>query len=811
MQPSLSVFKNALANQPFEEQADVVRLVGRIRSEKYKTQTDYLRWLNPEAAKEYKKLNFIAVTWSGTFTPTRSKANLTAHSGLICIDLDKLTPDRLKVLHAKLRTDEFTHVLFVSPSGNGLKCVVRIDCRQTADHERFFHQLAGYYRDMYGVTNTELDASGKNVDRLCFLPHDPAIYYNPDCLLMPLFEEYAREPVTSTPVNTRPKIQAVESDARLLDRCTKLIDDAPDGSKHVALCKAATLAGGFIAGGLVSEAEAIQALEDAIRSKPNVASFADAQRTIKTLIEYGKHTPIYEAPISQTSTQAQPVPPPLKELPLSEWPTPTPLKKELMPVLPMEATMLPAALSPWLADIAHRLKCPLDYTAAAAVVMLSSMIGTRLSIKPKKLDDWAIVPNLWGAVIGDPSALKTPSVAEVFKPLNRLITESRESHEAELQRYNAEQATYEAQKKVYQAQEQDRLKGKPVANPVAYPEAVQKPVERRYMTSDATVEKLGELLNENPNGLLQFRDELTGLLAGWDRTGHEQDRAFYLEAWNGNGSCTIDRIGRGTMHVKSVCVSLFGGIQPAKLLGYLHAATGYDNDGFVQRLQVAVYPDRPQWDYTDEVPDKAGRDKAFSLIRQLADMDLSSLGFAADEYNKFPYVHFDNEAQAIFRTWLTELELTVLRAESGLLLEHFTKYRSLMPSLALVFHVVNCIDDPAINRQSVSAGAAQMAVQWCAYLMSHARRIYGLLDTVSLAGAERILAEIKRGKLPDGFKVRDVVQRGWTHLKTTPDVEAALCELVATGWLIEEIADPTGGRPEAPRYRTHPTLSNQNA
>ena len=52
------------------------------------------------------------------------------------------------------------------------------------------------------------------------------------------------------------------------------------------------------------------------------------------------------------------------------------------------------------------------------------------------------------------------------------------------------------------------------------------PSRRRYMVNDSTVEKLGELLNENPNGLLIFRDELTGFLRQLDRDGHEADRAF---------------------------------------------------------------------------------------------------------------------------------------------------------------------------------------------------------------------------------------------------------------------------------------------
>ena len=71
-----------------------------------------------------------------------------------------------------------------------------------------------------------------------------------------------------------------------------------------------------------------------------------------------------------------------------------------------------------------------------------------------------------------------------------------------------------------------------------------------------------KLLNQNPNGLLLFRDELSGFLHTMDRPGHENDRAFYCEAWNGAGAYTYDRIGRGTLHIRAACLSVLGGIQP---------------------------------------------------------------------------------------------------------------------------------------------------------------------------------------------------------------------------------------------------------
>ncbi len=62
--------------------------------------------------------------------------------------------------------------------------------------------------------------------------------------------------------------------------------------------------------------------------------------------------------------------------------------------------------------------------------------------------------------------------------------------------------------------------------------------EKRYIVNDGTVEKLGELLNHNPRGLLLVRDELVGLLRTLDKQGHENDRAFYLESWAGAGAFT---------------------------------------------------------------------------------------------------------------------------------------------------------------------------------------------------------------------------------------------------------------------------------
>jgi hypothetical protein len=89
------------------------------------------------------------------------------------------------------------------------------------------------------------------------------------------------------------------------------------------------------------------------------------------------------------------------------------------------------------------------------------------------------------------------------------------------------------------------------------------------VVNDATFEALHQTMNENPAGVLVIRDELTGWWSQLGRAGREGERAFCLQAWNGDTSHTIDRIGRGTIWVPHCCMSMLGGIQPGRLRSYL--------------------------------------------------------------------------------------------------------------------------------------------------------------------------------------------------------------------------------------------------
>ena len=182
------------------------------------------------------------------------------------------------------------------------------------------------------------------------------------------------------------------------------------------------------------------------------------------------------------------------------WPEAQPLPDALPPVHPFDPELLPEALRGWVADIAQRMQCPPDFTAVAAVVAISSLIGARSVVKPKARDDWAVVPNLWGVIVGRPGVMKSPALTQALAPLHRLEATEREAWQAahadwELDCKVAELAMKASEKQAAGLAAKDPAKARALLQPV---DATPEPKARRYVVNDATVEKLADLLTANP-------------------------------------------------------------------------------------------------------------------------------------------------------------------------------------------------------------------------------------------------------------------------------------------------------------------------
>ena len=130
-----------------------------------------------QQARRFKANNFDYCCFSGVFSK-RSDNALIRHSGLMCIDFDHL-PDTGDLFRRLLLDDYFdTQLLFRSPSGDGLKWIIPIDLAEYT-HGDYFYAVASYIFQRYGV---QIDKSGRDVSRACFLPYDPDTYNNPEYL-----------------------------------------------------------------------------------------------------------------------------------------------------------------------------------------------------------------------------------------------------------------------------------------------------------------------------------------------------------------------------------------------------------------------------------------------------------------------------------------------------------------------------------------------------------------------------------------------------------------------------------------------------
>jgi putative DNA primase/helicase len=310
------------------------------------------------------------------------------------------------------------------------------------------------------------------------------------------------------------------------------------------------------------------------------------------------------------------------------------------------------------------------------------------------------------------------------------------------------------------------------------------------------------LLSENANGLLIFRDELAGFLNSLDKLGHETDRAFYLESWNGSGRFVYDRIGRGTVDIEAACVSLLGGIQPGPLQGYLSGALSgqHGDDGLMQRFQLAVWPSvKANWQNVDRLPDAKSRENAFARLVELSQLLPEAYGAEMDNHSPFPFLRFDAEAQELFTQWRTELEHKLRSSqEHPAIVAHLAKYRSLIPSLALLCHLVDGHIGP------VRVGALERACAWGDFLEAHALKIYGYTIRQDYDAASRLLKRIKKGDLSNPFTTRDVYRNGWTGLTTVETAQRAIDALEDLGY-VQSAIQQTPGRQKT-IYWIHPMV-----
>ena len=171
----VSVFKNF--NQ-VEANLDLSVILEQIRSGKYKARIQTLRELLRQGkTEEYAsaKRSLPAFTPSGLFEGGRKLKFLKEYTGLIILDLDGLVQKDLIATNQLAHEIDYTYASFISPSGRGLKILVKVFSRP-AFHKSTFNQVKSLYEERL---RHQVDPSGKDITRLCFVSWDEYLYLNP--------------------------------------------------------------------------------------------------------------------------------------------------------------------------------------------------------------------------------------------------------------------------------------------------------------------------------------------------------------------------------------------------------------------------------------------------------------------------------------------------------------------------------------------------------------------------------------------------------------------------------------------------------
>ncbi|KAA2211369.1 DUF3987 domain-containing protein [Teichococcus oryzae] len=465
----------------------------------------------------------------------------------------------------------------------------------------------------------------------------------------------------------------------------------------------------------------------------------------------------------------------------TEWPNPVNFlaDTELTGAPKLRPEHLPDALAPFVLDTAARMGVDPAAVALCAVVSCASVISDDWVVQPRVHDNtWTESPRLWGALVGDPSIMKSPVLRAATSPIDKLDERAREAHATAMRLWKVDAAQAKA-------------------NGLAEPPI---PKLERWLVEGTTTEALSEVLRDDANSkqqaparkVMSRQDEMSGWLGDMDRykSGGKggSDRAAYLRLFNG-GRFTMDRVGRGAISISSWSACVLGGIQPEPIQRIAKEAA---DDGLLQRFLYCV--PASQDDGEDRVPDQAALGRYHALFPILSsleapqDLRLDPPEMRTVVLHELAHAHRESINQLV-KVFSARPD-TSPRMKAAL-----AKWPGIFARLALTFHVVTIADARARGEQvpDLTVLTEDTARQAASYmhnvLLPHQRRAEEILFLTPQTGhahwiAGYILANDQARK--EGRITLRSIMRAYRPLRA-PECRKELLDVLETlevmGWI----------------------------
>lgn len=567
------------------------------------------------------------------------------------------------------------------------------------------------------------------------------------------------------------------------------VSAAAEGEKHRALLNEARIVGGLAAQVDAPDAVLVEMLMSALPR--TVKDWDAARQTALDGLKSGRDAPLQmeDRPHKHANGAAHPdgaaqteTPGPGAnggEAPPGEylWP---PLDRSLATATPDSAPGLPlddvftAPVAGWIRTAADAAGAPVDYVAAALLAAAGGCIGNARWGSPKR--GWAEPPVVNVALVGRPSAAKSPALDQLVAPLQAIEAQLNEDWPERRRQHATDKAAAEERRGTWRAKVKESANAgdAPPTQPANADEPAP-PQKRRLMSTDPTVAKAERMSSANARGLLLVRDELAGWVAGMDRFGAPgcgSYQAFWLQAYGGR-PWSPDRVkdGDAEVFVRNLTWSVVGGIQPDRLASLLLAG---DDDGLAARfLYVWPEPRLPRWTEAG-----VGLERGQAWLSRLR-----TLPWTPPAPLLLP---FTRAAQHVLQEWREDVA-GMEEGATGLYLSWLGKLAGFAVRIATILAHLEWVSgsDPADLPEAIGDDALLRAVIFLVdYAVPMARRTFG---EAALPQAERDARQLtrwllRRGPQPPTVNVREMRRmEDGPGIGDAPRLIAALEELAGLG------------------------------
>jgi hypothetical protein len=469
-----------------------------------------------------------------------------------------------------------------------------------------------------------------------------------------------------------------------------------------------------------------------------------------------------------------------KESQKKKWEPPEDLNRPLPPAPDFPLEYLPNAFRDFVSDVSNRYQCPPDMVAIPLMVSTAGLIGSNVVFRPKQNDNWSERCCLWGPVIATKGSMKSPAMAEGTKNLRRIQDSLQKEDREIIKRWKERNEEFKARKKDSKLVSENQEKAEP------------KPIRRRIVVTDITVEKLVDIMWTS-RGLTMAHDELAGFVLNLCRYHNGSDRQFYLQTHSG-GSYHLDRITRGEQYVQDLYLNIVGLIQPSVAKVIFGEDDG--DDGLFERFGLIAYPEKPkQFELVDESPNRAADEQ----LREVSDMLFSSTWnelLPRDGFGRHPFVRFDLEAQEIFNTWYVSHMNRLIKMDDDLLGGFYAKGQGLLARLVLLTHLTKWAESGGtIDIRTVSKETLEQCID---FFQKYLEPMWERIAT----GFSMSAADIKVQKIAGWIKdsatkrvtIREIKRKNWKDLNGDDEIVEAISELITRKWLGGLMAQKTKGR-----------------